>query len=71
MGKTDRDPGRRLKQHLTNALERSNRSALYLWIQEVFRTGHLVEMHVIQEDVTPKELDMFEILLDELVPQFA
>jgi len=29
-------------------------------MREVFRAGHLVEIHVLQHEVTPKELDLFE-----------
>src|SRR5690348_17061783 len=60
IGQTDGDPVRRHKHHLTCALENEERTPLYDWIRTVLRSGHLVEMYVVQEDVTPKELLLFE-----------
>jgi hypothetical protein len=60
VGKTEEDPERRLKRYIARALEEHDRSALYAWMRDVFRRGHLVEMHVLQREIAPKEGDMFE-----------
>lgn len=77
VGKTEEDAERRLKRHIARALEEDDRSPLYAWMRDVFRAGHLVEMHVLQREVAPKELDMFERywmgqfpnLLNAIVPE--
>jgi hypothetical protein len=60
IGRTEGEPERRLNQHLARALEETDRSALYEWIRSVLRSGHLVDLHVLQQEIAPKELDMFE-----------
>jgi hypothetical protein len=60
IGKTEGEPERRLNQHLARALEEDDRSSLYNWIRDVLRAGFLVEIHVLQRDVAPKELSLFE-----------
>jgi len=54
------DSERRLKQHLARALEQDDRSPLYNWIRDVIRAGYLIDIHVLQREITPKELDLFE-----------
>jgi hypothetical protein len=60
VGKTQADPERRLKQHLARALEEDDHSPLYNWIRDVIRGGYLIDIHVLQWDIMPKELDLFE-----------
>ena len=60
IGRTEGEPERRLNQHLARALEEADRSALNEWILGVLRAGHLVDLHVLQSEISPKELDIFE-----------
>ena len=60
IGRTEGEPERRLNQHLARALEEADRSVLYEWIRSVLRAGHLVDLHILQSEVAPKELDIFE-----------
>lgn len=60
VGRTEEVPERRLKRHIARALEEDDRSPLYNWMRDVFRGGHLVETHVLQHEIAPKELEMFE-----------
>ena len=49
----------RFKKHVTAALEKEP-GDLYDWIRDVWRNGHDVSFHVLQEGIIPKDLDMFE-----------
>jgi hypothetical protein len=60
IGRTEGEPERRLNQHLARALEEADRSTLYEWIRSVLRSGHLVDLHILQQEIAPKELDIFE-----------
>jgi hypothetical protein len=60
VGQTRGDAARRLKQHLAAALDKEERGAVCDWIRDVLRRGGTIAVRVIQEDVPPMELDMFE-----------
>ena len=60
IGKTEGEPERRLNLHLARALEDEDRSALYEWVRSVLRSGHLVDLHVLQSEIDQNELDIFE-----------
>jgi len=59
VGQTEQRPDQRHKRHLTAALE-MEKGSLYDWIRDVLRKGHLVEVYVLQEDVIPADLDLYE-----------
>jgi hypothetical protein len=67
IGKTADKVSYRFRQHITAALEKEP-GALYDWIQEVWRRGHDVMFHTLQEEIIPKDEDMFE---QYWVAQFA
>lgn len=60
IGSTEDIPAILHKKYLTKALENEDKSQVYVWMREVFRTGHLVESYVLQQDVIPEELRLFE-----------
>lgn len=60
VGKTTREPDRRWKEHIACALNKDETGTLYDWIRDVLRRGNLVQYWVLQEDITPVELDTFE-----------
>lgn len=49
----------RFKQHITAALEKEQ-GALYDWMRDVWRRGFDVNVYTLQENIIPKDLDMFE-----------
>jgi hypothetical protein len=49
----------RFNQHVTAALEKEP-GLLYDWIRDVWRTGHDVAVHTLQEKIVPNDVDMFE-----------
>ncbi len=67
IGQTDADPERRLKQHLAAALDAESTAPVHGWVRDVLRTGFLVDIFVLQTDVVPKELRLFE---DYWIQQF-
>jgi GIY-YIG catalytic domain len=60
VGQTRNVPARRRKQHLAASLDKSKTGRVNDWIRDVLRTGNMVEVYTIQEDVAPIDLDMFE-----------
>lgn len=60
IGQTRGDSVRRFKQHLAAAIDKDERGAVCDWIRDVLRTKHTIGFRTIQEDIAPKDLDMFE-----------
>lgn len=59
VGQTDGTSRRRWQQHVACAL-RQEAGPLYDWIRSLFEQGLNPEYHVLQENVIPADLDMFE-----------
>jgi hypothetical protein len=68
IGQTRGDVSRRHKQHLAAALDKDEKGAVCDWIRGVLRQEHAVGIRVIQEDVNPKDLGMFESYWIEQFP---
>lgn len=49
----------RYNKHLTAALEKEP-GPLYDWIRDLWRGGHDVAVHTLQESIMPKDLELFE-----------
>src|SRR5262245_29474723 len=49
----------RYKQHVAAALEKEP-GPLYDWMREVYRRDHDVLLYILQEDIAPMHLEMFE-----------
>jgi hypothetical protein len=60
IGQTRGDASRRHKQHLATALDKDEKGAICDWIREALRREQSIKIYVIQEDINPKDLDMFE-----------
>jgi hypothetical protein len=60
IGQTRGEAPKRLKQHLANALDKDERGTVNAWIRDVLRKDHIAAVRIIQEDIAPKDLDMFE-----------
>ena len=60
VGQTRGDVSRRHKQHLATALDKDEKGAVCDWIRDALRREHSIGIRVIQEDINPKDLDMFE-----------
>lgn len=59
VGQTSEKVRYRFKKHVTAALEHEP-GALYDWMRDVWRRKFDVDIYILQEDVVPKDLDMFE-----------
>jgi len=59
VGKASDKVSYRFKQHITAALD-NEKGSLYDWIRNVWRTDHDIAFHTLQENIIPKDLDMFE-----------
>lgn len=59
VGQTDGSSRRRWQQHIACAL-RNEPGSLYDWIRGLFEEGRNPEYHVLQENVSPPDLTMFE-----------
>jgi hypothetical protein len=53
-------PHRRRKQHLAAALDKDEKGAVCDWIRGILRRDYSLGIRVIQEDINPKDLDLFE-----------
>jgi hypothetical protein len=60
IGQTKGDAPKRLKQHLASALDKEERGTVNNWIRDVLRKEHIAAVRIIQEDIAPKDLDLFE-----------
>ena len=60
IGQTRGDVSRRHKHHLAAALDKDEKGAVCDWIRNVLRRERSIGIRVIQEDINPKDLDMFE-----------
>ncbi len=49
----------RFKQHITAALDKEP-GPLYDWMQDVWRRNHDVSVYMLQQDIIPKDVDLFE-----------
>jgi hypothetical protein len=59
VGQTEYTARKRLDLIITKTLDREP-SALYEWLREEWRTGHEVLAYVLQDDLIPADLEMFE-----------
>jgi hypothetical protein len=60
VGQTDQDVALRYKQHLSSALDKGIVSAVNDWIRSVLRRESIIEYYVIQSDVNPQVLRVYE-----------
>jgi len=67
VGRTGDRVSYRFKQHVTSALDKES-GPLYDWMRNVWREGHDVQFHTLQERIAPKDHAMFELYWIE---QFA
>jgi len=49
----------RFKQHITAALDKEP-GPLYDWMRDVWRRSHDVAVYMLQQDMVPKDVDLFE-----------
>lgn len=59
VGQTEYSARKRLDLIITKALDREP-GALYDWVRDAWRTEHEVRAYVLQDDVIPADLEMFE-----------
>lgn len=59
VGQTEYTARKRLDLIITKALEREP-GTLYEWVRDEWRAGHEVRAHVLQDDIIPADLEMFE-----------
>ena len=59
VGQTEYNAGTRLDLIITKALDREP-GALYDWVRDEWRAEHEVRAHVLQDDIIPADLEMFE-----------
>ena len=60
VGKATINPEGALKKLIADALDLSEKSPLYDWMREVFRSGHIVEAYELQKEISKGELEIFE-----------
>lgn len=59
VGQTEYTARKRLDLIVTKALDREP-GTLFDWLRGEWRTGHEVRAHVLQDDIIPADLEMFE-----------
>src|SRR5262245_55402817 len=60
IGQTRENASSTHSELLAAALDKGEKGALYDWMRGVLRRDQAVGMRVIQEDISPKHLDVFE-----------
>jgi hypothetical protein len=69
IGQTRSEANRRRKQHLAAALDKDEKGPVCDWIRDVLRREQSIGVRVIQEDINPKDLEMFERYWIEQFPR--
>lgn len=59
VGQTEYTARKRLDLTVTKALDRES-GVLYDWVRDEWRDGHEVRAYLLQDDIVPADLDMFE-----------
>jgi hypothetical protein len=60
IGQTRGNAGSAHREHLTAALEKGEKGTVSDWVRTVLRRNQAVGLRVLQDDIDPKHLGMFE-----------